>query len=106
MTVTENESSTAALAEQLYWNSGSAIHRSTLGGSGIEDLTPTIQNEGLALDPMGNRMFWTGELPTVPIGPTGVIRRSALDGSGSAVALSNIQTPIGIALDVPHGKMY
>lgn len=96
----------SATADQLYWNSGSAIHRAALNGSGVQDLTPTILNEGIALDASGNQMFWTGELPTVPAGPTGVIRRSTLDGSGAIPVLANIQTPLGIALDVAGGKMY
>ena len=95
-----------AIADQLYWNSGNAIHRTDLAGGDVQDLTQTNQTNGIALDPTGNRMFWTGELLTVPPGYTGVIRMSALDGSGGIAVLPNIPTPIGIALDVPHGKMY
>ena len=45
-------------------------------------------------------------MPRVPIGPTGTIRHADLNGMGMTDVLPGIPTPIGIALDAAHGKMY
>ena len=51
-------------------------------------------------------MFWTDDEPRVPVGPTGVIRLANLDGTVPIDVLPDIETPIGIALDIARGKVY
>ena len=94
-----------ANAAQLYWNDGSMIHRAALDGSGAQSVAPTFATLGIAVDP-GAGLFWTDDVPRVPVGPTGTIRHAGLDGSGETDVLPGIPTPIGIALDAPHGKVY
>jgi autotransporter-associated beta strand protein len=92
-------------AAQLYWNDANVIHRAALDGSGPQNLDPTYNALGIAADP-ANGLFWTDDIPRVPIGPTGTIRHAALDGVGLTDVLPGIPTPIGIAVDAAHGKMY
>jgi hypothetical protein len=93
-------------ASPLYWSDGGLIHRSALDGTGVESLVSVFSNGGIALDIVGNRMFWTDDQPRVPLGPTGVIRRSDLNGAMPVDVLPDIERPIGIALDLAGGKMY
>ena len=72
---------------------------------GAQNVVGTFSTLGIAVD-QGAGLFWTDDVPRVPIGPTGTIRHAGLDGSGETDALPGIPTPIGIALDAPHGKMY
>jgi hypothetical protein len=95
----------AAGAVQLYWNDGNTIHRAALDGSGPQNLDPTYNALGIAAD-QANGLFWTDDVPRVPIGPTGTIRHADLDGMGLTDVLPGIPTPIGIALDALNGKMY
>ena len=95
----------AADAAELYWSDANMIHRAALDGSGPQNLDPTYNALGIAADP-ANGLFWTDDVPRVPIGPTGTIRHAALDGVGMTDVLPGIPTPIGIAVDAAHGKMY
>jgi hypothetical protein len=93
-------------AGPLYYSANGSLHRATLAGGDVQDLNSVYSNFGIALDATGNRMFWTDELPTVPVGPSGIIGAAALDGTEAHAPLSRIAAPIGIALDLARGKMY
>ena len=95
----------AARAAELYWNDGNMIHRAALDGSGAQNVAATSATLGIAPDP-GAGLFWTDDVPRVPVGPTGTIRHSDLAGGGMTDLVPGIPTPVGIALDVPDGKMY
>ncbi len=103
---------------KLYWIEGTGgddptavIRRANLDGSGAEDIvTSALTPTSIALDPTNGKLYW-GEIDFFSVGSgTGsVIRRANLDGSGreTVVAKTGIGTVvIGIALDLPNGKMY
>src|SRR5215831_17230638 len=95
----------AVAAAELYWNDGNMIHRAALDGSGAQNVAATYATLGIALD-QGAGLFWTDDIPRVPIGPTGTIRHSDLAGGGMTDVLHDIRGPVGIALYLPGGKLY
>ena len=89
---------------KVYWtDTGSDnIRRANLDGSNPEVLVTGLPSPcGLALDPVGGKMYWTG-------GWQGgmKISRANLDGTGIEDLLAGMSDPRGIALDVAAGKMY
>lgn len=65
--------------ERLFWQAGDVL--------------------GMEFDPGQRRLYWTD-------GSTNDIRSSNLDGSGIQVLVSNLLTPVDLALDLTNGKMY
>ena len=52
------------------------------------------------MDIGGNKMYWT------IWGPVNKIQHANLEGSNIEDIITDLQSPRGIALDVPNGKMY
>ena len=77
-----------------------SIGRADLDGSNVEDLiTRLYQPEGIALDVVNGKMYWTDS-------DAGTIQRADLDGSNVEDLITRLDQPVGIALDVVNGKMY
>jgi len=73
-----------------------------LGGTANETPVHTpvqIGNGALALGVTGGRMYWTDF-------NDGLIRRANLAGSNPTTLTSGQNFPLGVSLDLPHGKMY
>jgi Low-density lipoprotein receptor repeat class B/PEP-CTERM motif len=81
--------------------SAGTIQKSDLAGGGIQTLVTTGPDElaELELDPVDGKLFWTEFT-------SGLICESNLDGSGLQTLVSGLKDPRGLALDLPHGKMY
>ena len=96
---------------KMYWTDGGdtdRIKRSSLDGSGVEDLVTSglDEPEGLALDVAGGKMYWA-DGGSSGDRARGKIQRSNLDGSGvEDLVTTGFWHPVGIALDVAGGKMY
>ncbi len=95
-----------AAQAKVYFTSDGEVWRADLDGSNEELLVEIFINAGwfwgIALDPSGGKMYWTGDGPIV-------IRRSNLDGSNieELIDTGSFSTNAwGIALDVSGGKMY
>ncbi len=73
-----------------------AILCGDLGDAAGETILLTTA-DGIAIDPMGQKVYWTGE---------GMVRRVNLDGSSVEVLVSGLDTPRGIALDPPGDRMW
>ena len=90
---------------KLYWAEAGPyrLRRSNLDGSGIEDVLTDLQGAPyeLALDPAGEKIYWTEYYGVLGI------RRANLDGTEvEDLVLSGLAQPLGIELDLPAGKMY
>ena len=90
---------------KLYWAEAGPyrLRRSNLDGSGIEDVLTGLQGAPyeLALDPAGEKIYWTEYYGVLGI------RRANLDGTEvEDLVLSGLAQPLGIELDLPAGKMY
>jgi hypothetical protein len=69
------------LRGKIYWNSsGGGIARANLNGSGAELLT-TIHAFGVAVDPVGEHLFWNSST-------SGGLWSANLDGTGAQLILS------------------
>lgn len=104
------------LAGKLYWiyPDGKAIQRADLDGSNIEDIATIPQGAwnyytAFALDPIGNKLYWSILYETNKVGGWGVmvwaeeIFRSNLDGSNvEQIGKVPIGSPTDIALYIPH----
>ena len=104
------------LAGKLYWiyPDGKAIQRVDLDGSNIEDIATIPQGAwnyytAFALDPIGNKLYWSILYETNKVGGWGVmvwaeeIFRSNLDGSNvEQIGKVPIGSPTDIALYIPH----
>jgi hypothetical protein len=92
-------------AGKVYWSSftpdgtlNQRIRRANLDGSNIEDVRTGLPDVGgIALDPIGVKMYWT----------TGdQIRRVNLDGSAEEALLSGLPGPGAIAFEPASGSLY
>lgn len=85
-------------ARKMYWADRAAkkIQRSNLDGSNVEDLVTTglMDPWDVALDLGSAMIYWTD-------GGTHKIQRANLDGSNIRGVVTGLETPSGIALDVP-----
>ena len=91
---------------KMYWttfSNQSRIWRANLDGTGAEfiysGVAPDEQLLGIALDAGGGKVYWTDS------GDNPRIRRANLDGSGVETLFTG-GGPIGIDLDLVHGKIY
>ena len=77
------------------------IRRSNLDGSEVEDLVTGLSSRALALDVLGDKMYWINNHASK-------IQRSNLDGSEveDLVSAPGIGPFFNLALDVSDGKMY
>jgi DNA-binding beta-propeller fold protein YncE len=88
---------------KVYWTDtgNDNIRRANLDGSNAEVLVTGVDwPMGLALDPVGGKMYWTNGISV------NKISRANLDGTGVEDLLTGMADPRGIALDVAAGKMY
>ncbi|GJL62425.1 MAG: hypothetical protein NPIRA04_10790 [Nitrospirales bacterium] len=78
------------------------IHRVNLDGGGLLPILSglTLPGSSLALDKRNGKLFWTNERVS------GTIRRANIDGTGTEGLLPSGIRAQGIALDLPHGKVY
>ena len=93
----------------LYWTtsnlaSGGRIHRSALDGTGVVTLVtlaPGQNPRGIAVDPVGARIYWTDF-------ETHAIWRANLDGTAAAqwLATGPSTGPYGIVVDGPGQRIY
>ena len=103
---------------RMYWTdvnespSGTgAIQRANLDGSNIETLITGLEIPvGIALDVDEGKIYWTDAGSVGVFGDkipgTGKVQRANLDGSNIETLVTELETPVGIALDVGGGKMY
>lgn len=68
-------------------------------GSGFQTLGPASHPRGMALDPVGRKIYWAD------LG-SGSIRRSNLDGSAAEFVIQTDDTASGVAIDVGGRKLY
>ncbi len=97
------------LGGKVYWTTsriseGCSVRRANLDGTGEETLVSYPPNapqnlRGIALDVDANTMYWADF-------GTGVISRSALNGSNPENFLTGLAGPVGIALDVAGGRIF
>ncbi len=88
---------------KVYWTDtgNDNIRRANLDGSDAEVLVTGLNwPMGLALDPVGGKMYWTNGISVSKIS------RANLDGTGVEDLLTGMADPRGIALDLAAGKMY
>ena len=98
--------------DRMYWMEPGVlkIRSAKLDGSSPTDVVAT--NDGaawLALDPNESKMYWTdSDGSAINSGQiTGRIRRANLDGTNiENLVTQNLVHPVGIALDLLHGKIY
>jgi hypothetical protein len=100
---------------KMYWGNNNGVNweirRANLDGSGQEVLVPDAHAivSWITLDVLDGKMYWTNF-----DGPYANIQRANLDGSGQEVIAGssepgvrgNLDSTIGVALDVARGKMY
>ncbi len=91
---------------KMYWttfSNQSRIWRANLDGTGAEFIysgrAPEEQLRGIAVDAQGGKVYWTDS------GDTARVRRVNLDGSGVQTLFTG-GGPVGIDLDLVHGKIY
>lgn len=100
---------------KIYWgdfdglssNTGN-VFRMNLDGSGRETVvTGNLETRGVCVDPDGGRLYWVNrnfagimrcKLSDLPV--------SATDASKAQMLYSGLDTPHGMVLDVPAGKVY
>jgi len=86
------------------------IMRANLDGTDVETLVPrgiTTTPKQLTLDVSGGKVYWCdrGDVGKDNVNPK--IMRANLDGSDVETLIStDVKSPVGIALDVPNGKLY
>jgi len=86
------------------------IMRANLDGTDIETLVPhgiTTTPKQLTLDVSGGKVYWCdrGDVGKENVNPK--VMRANLDGSDVETLISaDVMSPVGIALDVPNGKLY
>lgn len=99
-------------AQKLYWGdfSGGAIFRANLDGTARETLlTGNNQTRGVCVDPIGGRLYWINRddqrIHRCPLSAftNGTI---ALTHPAVETLYTGLDTPHGLVLDVPAGKLY
>ena len=89
----------------IYWTDKDTakIQRMNLDSRCVEDILTSadglLNPRGLAIDLPAEKMYWADST-------TGVIHRSALDGSGDVQLVTGLSVPADIALDTGSGKIY
>ena len=89
----------------MYWTDkdSAKIQRLNLDSGCLEDILTSgdglVNPRGLAIDIAGEKMYWADNA-------TGIIHRSALDGSGDVQLVTGLSFPADIALDTGSGKIY
>jgi hypothetical protein len=81
---------------------GTGVQRAGFDGSGLQTLQsePTGFEDGLALDPVDGKMYWTDT-------EAGVISSANMNGTETQIVIDDSGLePLGIALDVAGGKIY
>jgi DNA-binding beta-propeller fold protein YncE len=81
---------------------GTGVQRAGFDGRGLQTLQsePTGFEDGLALDPVDGKMYWTDT-------EAGVISSANMNGSETQIVIDDSGLePLGIALDVAGGKIY
>ena len=107
------------LAEgRMYWadvnespSGTGAIQRANLDGSNIETLVTELETPvGIALDVDGGKIYWTDAGGVGVFGDkipsTGKVQRANLDGSNIETLVTELETPVGIALDGNGDQLY
>ena len=99
----------AAELPPIYWiDSGRPVGKSAnrfhrLTGTGVEILTPSIQNTtGLVVDAAGRKLYWMEKTNDT----TGKIWRTNLDGSNAELVKELTSVPLGIAIDTGNSILY
>jgi Low-density lipoprotein receptor repeat class B len=81
---------------------GTGVQRAGFDGSGLQTLQsePAGFEDGLALDPVDGKMYWTDT-------EAGVISSANMNGTETQIVIDDSGLePLGIALDVAGGKIY
>jgi len=86
------------IAGKVYWTevAGNRIRRANLDGSNIELVTNLNSPDGIVVDPVGAKVYWSRG---------NVVRRANLDGSSNELLYTS-GSPHGLALDTAAGKVY
>jgi hypothetical protein len=100
---------------RIYWsdlgdaNNASAIFSANLDGSDVQKIvsgTFISEIEGIALDPIHDKLYFTYINPLIDSLLTGGIARADLDGSNLEPLVGGQGKPIGIAVDASGGGIY
>ncbi len=93
-------------AGKVYWGEGALekapgkIRRANLDGSEIEELANVgVNTATLALDVMGDKMYWTSN-------GEGEVWRANLNGTNKELLVDQLVNPLGLVLDLNAGKVY
>jgi len=97
-------------AAQMYWTNQTldTIQRAELDGTVVATVQGGVSSNGLALDMIAGKLYWT-DLGNPLASGDELIRRSNLDGSSTEILLDTtdgLQSPGEIELDLSAGKMY
>ncbi|MDZ4782006.1 MAG: hypothetical protein SGJ19_17295 [Planctomycetia bacterium] len=95
----------ASSIPSIYWSESGGIARANIDGGGAVALTPGFVIGGLALDRARDQLFFTDIVPSVPIGPSGIVNRGTADGAGVAPILRQLPAPLALALDRNAGQV-
>lgn len=98
---------------KMYWadQEKDQILRANLNGTNVEVFLAMSKDDlpnNIALDLQGEKIYWTARAQTLLRGRDGIWRAN-LDGSEREMLvnfLDGLDWPVGIALDLPRGKMY
>jgi hypothetical protein len=94
-------------SQKIYLSGKDKIQRTNLDGTGLEQLVNgSFCSEGIELDLLNDKIYWSTY--TGPFNPaaTGAIYRSNLDGTGIETIINVDDRINGLALDIPNEKMY
>ncbi len=91
---------------QLFWSEPGGVYRSDVDGSNRKSISHGFQVEGIAVSSQLEQLAWSDLPPTVPIGPSGIVSVSGLDGSSSRVVARNVPHPAGVVIDPIRGNIY
>jgi hypothetical protein len=91
-------------SDLLCWGDATqgALFTAHLDGTGVVSIVSTPFNGGLALDTLGQKVYWAAV--TGPNGPE--ILRADYDGTNVETVVTGHDCPASIALDVAQGKVY
>ncbi len=91
---------------KIYWveymgpGEGYKIQRANLDGTNVEDIVTETSALGIAVDAIGEKIYWTGA------SSNDTIWRANLDGTNVENLFTSLYFPEGIAVDSIEGKIY
>ena len=100
-------------AGKIYWSDVfGLIQRANLDGTNIQSLLAAgskVANVDVKVDPAGGKLYWSYDVDFDPMNPmpnSGQIWQSNLDGSSPQLIVSNLNHPLGMAIDHAGARIY